>query len=156
LPEASLAPAVSAPHEEEPFFQPDCDWMSLETLEDEDLFSWPGWLEPVNPAPIAEDYVHDALSTPPPSTAAATPSCDAASEGEKRLRPKLITAALRCWLEPSHKPYASLAEQKLIAEALNISVSQVTNFCNNYRKRYAKVGGKLTSYSAACLGTACR
>ena len=34
----------------------------------------------------------------------------------------------------------------MAAEALSIPVEQVTNFCNNYRKRFLKVGTKLTSY----------
>ncbi|KAJ1471953.1 hypothetical protein T484DRAFT_1976542 [Baffinella frigidus] len=67
----------------------------------------------------------------------ATSCFDATSNGEKRLRPKQITEALRFWLEHCHTPYATLAEKKLVAEALKISVVQVTNFCINYRKRYA-------------------
>jgi hypothetical protein len=44
------------------------------------------------------------------------------------------------------KPYATLEEKKLVSGALEISVEQVTNFCNNFRKRFVKVGDKLTSY----------
>ncbi|KAJ1475445.1 hypothetical protein T484DRAFT_1828326 [Baffinella frigidus] len=60
----------------------------------------------------------------------ATPSFDATSNGEKRLRPKQITQALRF-------------RKKLVTEAFTNrparKVAQVTKFCNNYRKRYAKV-----------------
>ena len=144
----------------------DSAWMAVEPLGDEDFFSWPGWLtaseisRPTSPslpppqsapvllpvAPIAEDNVEQFEETPPPSFAAATPSCHAASKGKKRLRPKELTMALRSWMEWRQAPYASLEEKKMIAEALSIPVAQVTNFCNNYRKRFAKVGTKLTSY----------
>ena len=53
---------------------------------------------------------------------------------------------LHSWIERRHVPYASLEEKKMVAEALSISVAQVTNFCNNNRKRYVKVGAWLTSY----------
>jgi hypothetical protein len=145
----------------------DSDWMALEPLLDEDFLRWHGWnhndaaasqtplptplaSQPWQPAPVllpVEDYVDQFEWTPAPAPAAAHPSYDAASKGEKRLRPKQLTAALRFWLERRlSKPYATLEEKKLAAEALNLSVAQVTNFCNNYRKRYAKVGDKLTSY----------
>jgi hypothetical protein len=98
-------------------------------------------LRPVTP--IAEKYVDLSELTPP---AAANPCCHAASKSEKRLRPREITMVLRSWLERRQAPYASLEEKKMIAEALSISVEKLTNFCNNFRKRYAKVGTKLTSY----------
>ena len=56
---------------------------------------------------------------------------------------------LRCWMERCPQaPYASLAEKKMIAAFLSIPVAQVTNFANNYRKRFLNVGAKLTSYRA--------
>ncbi|KAJ1477984.1 hypothetical protein T484DRAFT_3640865 [Baffinella frigidus] len=166
--EASVDPAASAPHDDaalqhapydysatDPFlhnggaafFEPDYDWPALGPLDDEDFRNWLGWLDPVNtdhndPATsLAQDIV-----TLPSSPAAATPSHNPASKVEKRLRPKQITNALRFWVDRLDKPYATLAEKKLVAEALNIAVAQVTTFCNNHRKRQAKVGGKLTSY----------
>ncbi|KAJ1472175.1 hypothetical protein T484DRAFT_2025807 [Baffinella frigidus] len=93
--------------------------------------------------PIAEDYADQYGLTLAPSPDAAAPS----SHAEKRFRPKALTNALRFWMERLHRPYATLEEKKLVAEALEISVAQVTNFCNNYRKRFAKVGNTLTSYS---------
>ena len=145
---------------------PDSAWMAVEPLGDEDFFSWPGWFTasefslPTLPsvprsqlapiylpvAPIAEVYVDQFEEKPPPSFAAATPSCHAASMGKKRLRPRDLTIALRSWMERHHTPYATLEEKKKIAEALSIPVAKVTNFCNNYRKRFFKVGTKLTSY----------
>ena len=139
------------------FFEPDCEWPALGPLEDQDLLGWLGGLDSANllhndaAAIIVGDCILDALLTQPPSPAAATSSCDAASKGEKRRRPKKITSALRLWVEHTQKPYATLEEKTFVARALDISVSQVTNFLNNYRKRYARVGGKLTSYSAACV-----
>ncbi|KAJ1471559.1 hypothetical protein T484DRAFT_3509250 [Baffinella frigidus] len=94
-------------------------------------------------ATIAEDYPDQSGLTLTPSPAAAAPS----SHAEKRFRPKALTNALRFWMERLGRPYATLEEKKLVAEALEISVAQVTNFCNNYRKRFAKVGNTLTSYS---------
>ena len=153
-------------------YEDDCSWLALEPVIDE----WPGWLRTVNPecddaaasntsrststsfppsqpapallpvAPIAEEYVDLSNLTPTAAPAAANPSCHAANKGEKRLRPRELTLVLRDWLERRQAPYASLEEKKMIAEALSISVEKVTNFCNNFRKRYAKVGAKLTSY----------
>jgi len=164
--ESYLDFATSSRHED------DLGWQALEAVIDE----WPGWLRPVNSehdnaaasntscptspffppsqpapvlppvAPIAEDYVDLSTLTPPAAPAAANPSCHAANKGEKRLRPREVTMVLRNWLERHQAPYASLGEKKMIAEALSISVEKVTNFCNNFRKRYVKVGAKLTSY----------
>ena len=150
----------------------DFGWLNLEPL----LDNWAGWLEPVNPAhndaaatsasrptspsslpsqpapvllpvaPIAEDFVDLSELAPPTAPAAAHRSSDAASKGEKRLRPRELTRVLRLWLERRQAPYASLEEKKMMAAALDIPVTQVTNFCNNFRKRYVKVGVKLTSY----------
>ena len=150
----------------------DFDWLALEPL----LDNWAGWLvpstsdhndaaestsRPTSPSlpppqpapilppvtPIAEDYVDLSELTPPAAPAAAKPSCHAASKGEKRLRPRELTIVLRTWLERCPQaPYARLEEKKMIAEAMSIPVSQVTNFCNNFRKRFAKVGEKRTSY----------
>jgi hypothetical protein len=205
--DAPLGLAASAPR------QDDGGWVALDPLREEDLVEWldsvssdttPS-LNPWQPAPvllpaapIAEDYVAQVELIPNPSPAAATPSSDAASKGEKHLRPKQLAYALRYWMERCHTPYPTLEEQKHVAEALNIpvvqvtnfcnnfrkplrpkeltralrswmerrhtpyatleeksliakamyiSVAQVTNFCNNYRKRFSKVGDKLTSYS---------
>ena len=157
--EPCLDPAAAACHDE------DFGWHNLEPL----LDNWAGWLEPVNPdhndaptspsslpsqpapiflpvAPITEDCVDLSELTPPSAPAAANPSYHAESKGEKRLRPRGVTLALRFWLERRQAPYASLEEKKMVAAALDIPVTQVTNFCNNFRKRYAKVGDKLTSY----------
>ena len=151
--ESCLGPAAAARHDD------DVGWLNLEPLLDD----WAGWLAPVNAsrptspsppssqpapvllpvAPIADDFVDLTELT---TSAAATPSCHAANKGEKRLRPRELTMVLRSWLEQHHAPYASLEEKKMMAEALSIPVAQVTNFCNNFRKRYVKVGTKLTSY----------
>jgi len=130
-------------------------WLDLEAVIDE----WPGWHDPVA---AASNTARPASQPPPPSQpapvllqvaptplaapAGANPSCHAANKGEKQLRPRELTMVLRCWLERREAPYASLEEKKMMAEALSIPVAQVTNFCNNFRKRYVKVGAKLTSY----------
>jgi hypothetical protein len=103
-------------------------WLALEPLETEDLTTWPVWL-------MTGAYVDDTWLTPLPP-AAATPCFDSTSNGEKRLRPKQITEALRFWLERFHTPYATLTEKKRVAETLKISVVQVTNFCISYRERF--------------------
>jgi hypothetical protein len=149
----------------------DFGWLALDAVID----NWPGWLplvnhdhndgaarntpRPTSPsltpsqpapillsvAPITEDYV-ELFELTPSAVQAASPACHAASKGEKRLRPKRLTKALRFWMERRQAPYASLEEKKMVAEALSISVEQVTNFCNNFRKRFVKVGARLTSY----------
>jgi len=103
--------------------------------------------DPLPAAPITEDYVHLLESTPPAAPAAGNRACHATSKEGKRPPPKQLTKALRSWMERRQtKPYASLEEKKFVAEQLDISVEQVTNFCNNFRKRFVKVGDKLTSY----------
>jgi len=100
-------------------------------------------------APIAEDDVELSGLTPPAAPAAANPSLHPASKGTQRPRPRELTMMLRCWMERCPQaPYASLAEKKMIAGFLSIPVAQVTNFANNYRKRFLNVGAKLTSYRA--------
>jgi len=168
--EPCLGPAAAARHEDDfgsARHEDDFGWLNLEPLLDD----WAGWLIPVNRghndaarptspsslpsqptpvllpvAPIAEDFVNLSELTPPTAPAAANPSCHAASKGEKRLPARELTLVLRFWMERRQAPYASLAEKKMMASALGIPVTQVTNFCNNFRKRYAKVGDKLTSY----------
>ena len=60
--------------------------------------------------------------------------------------PKALTMKLRYWIERLDRPYPTLKEKKVVAGALGIDVVQVTNFCNNYRKRFSKVGKTVTSY----------
>jgi len=98
-------------------------------------------------AQTAEDADQFEMADPAvPTATAVTPSFGAGCKGVKRLRPKQLTQALRTWMERHRKPYATLEEKTAVAHALSISVPQVTNFCNNFRKRYFKVGNKLTSY----------
>jgi len=110
------------------------DW---EKVGGEDFSMRPGWFT-VNPD----------TNEPPAPPDAATLYRNAASKGEKHLRPKKLTKALHSWMEKCHTPYPTLEEKRMAAVALQIPLSQVTSFCNNYRKRYFKVGNKLTSYSA--------
>jgi len=148
----------------------DFGWLALEPLLDD----WPGWLIsdnddaatsdaspttlpsvlPSHPAPVllpvtasAEKCADQLALTPTAAPATVYTSCHAASKGEKRLRPRALTMVLRTWMERFPRaPYASLEEKKMIAGVLSIPVEQVTNFCNNYRKRFHKVGTKMTSY----------
>ena len=103
-------------------------------------------------APIAEN--HECLWEGAAAPVATDGVCHATSKHEKRLRPRELTYALRNWMErcPS-KPYATLEEKKLVAEAFNISVKKVTNFCNNFRKRFVKIGDTLTSYRGLAFAT---
>ncbi|KAJ1478871.1 hypothetical protein T484DRAFT_1903894 [Baffinella frigidus] len=147
---------------------------AVEPLGEEDLLHWPRCIDSANPNNNGADASEASRPTSPPlppsqpapvllpvapiadvgpfeltrpaSSDVATPSGNAASKDEKRLRPKELTQVLRSWMERHHKPYATLEEKKFVAGALNISVAQVTNFCNNYRKRFVKVGDTLTSY----------
>jgi pilus assembly protein TadC len=43
-------------------------------------------------------------------------------------------------------PFPLLIEKRYIAEYYDISLSYVINFCNNYRKRFAKINNKCISY----------
>jgi len=76
----------------------------------------------------------------------ASASCHAASKKEKSYRPRELTMVLHSWIERRQVPYASLEEKKMEAESLSISVARVTNCCKHFRKRYVKVGARLTSY----------
>ena len=164
--ESCLCLAASARNED------DLGWLALESV----INDWPGWLNPVNPdhddaatsntsppmspppplsqttpvllsvAHITEDYADLPGLMSPTAPAAANSSCHATSKGEKHLRPRELTILLRSWLERRQSPYASLEEKKFVAASLSISVGKVTNFCNNFRKRFVKVGDKLTSY----------
>jgi hypothetical protein len=154
MPEAYVGLDASAEDQDE------FGWLALEHLLDD----WPGWsstarptspsLPPSQPAPvllpvapIAEDYVDPFQVTPATAPSVANPSCHAASNSyTKPLRSRELTMMMRFWMEMRRTPYATLEEKKIIAAALAIPVTQVTNFCNNYRKRYLKVGQKLTSY----------
>ncbi|KAJ1478835.1 hypothetical protein T484DRAFT_1903895 [Baffinella frigidus] len=158
------------------FMPPNSEWLAVEPLEEGDFHRWPKWLHSVFPdhndaavsmtsrppsptapsmlpesvAAIVEPIV-EAAPTPdeptPPEPTATAPSCSASNnKGEKRHRPKQLTQELRSWMERRRKPYATLEEKTAIAAVLSISIPQVTNFCNNFRKRYFKVGKKLTSY----------
>jgi hypothetical protein len=70
------------------------------------------------------------------------------SKVEKKLRPKFITASLEQWLGCSNTtPYANTTEKTAIATVLGITLAKVQNFCNNYRKRFTKVDGKMNSYT---------
>jgi hypothetical protein len=107
-------------------------------------------------APIAEDYVDPFQVTPATVPSVANPSCHAASNSyTKPLRSRELTMMMRFWMESRQTPYATLEEKHHIAQALNIPVAQVTNFCNNYRKRYLKVGQKLTSYRVHAAAAQC-
>ena len=95
---------------------------------------------------IDVDTVHVSSNGEQGREEASNTSLPTASKGEKKLGSRELTTVLRSWLERHQAPYVSLDEKKAIAAALSISVARVTNFCNNFRKRYVKVGAKLTSY----------
>lgn len=54
--------------------------------------------------------------------------------------------ALRAWMAAHVEPYPTLEDKVAIANKLGLTVKQVNNFCNNYRKRYHKCGDKTESY----------
>jgi len=95
---------------------------------------------PSQPAPIVlpdaaiadDDGVDPFEPMPPPSPASATPSCNAASRGRKRV--KELSDSLRSWMERHPKPYSTLE----IDEALDSQSRRNKVFFNNFRKRCSK------------------
>jgi hypothetical protein len=61
-----------------------------------------------------------------------------------------VRKLLKAWISCFKTPYTTFSEKKNIAEILGITYLQVTNFCNNHRKRYSKVGNTLKSYTQTC------
>ena len=77
----------------------------------------------------------------------------ARGEGEKEQAKRNVTEGLRFWICHCRKtPYPTTEEIGMIAHALHITVPQVRNFCNNFRKRFTQSrvegGHTLTSYKA--------
>ena len=123
--------------------------MALQSVID----TWPGWFSPVEND--GDGVAGNKSGTTSPSMAPSQPVTAAKAarpSKEKRSRPRELTTALYFWMERRHHnvPYASLDEKKSVAAALGISTAQVTNFCNNYRKRYIVKSGahQPTSYIA--------
>jgi hypothetical protein len=54
---------------------------------------------------------------------------------------------LRDWIQRFQRPYVSREDKASAANAMGIPYSQITNFCNNYRKRYVKIGDIEQSYA---------
>jgi len=67
--------------------------------------------------------------------------------GELLVEKKQIRQNLLIWISmiPT-SPFPLLIEKIYIANIFDISLSYVTNFCNNYRKRYSKINNKTISY----------
>jgi hypothetical protein len=67
--------------------------------------------------------------------------------GELLVEKKQIRTNLVIWINMlTTFPFPLLIEKKYIAEYFDISLSYVNNFCNNYRKRFAKMNNKSISY----------
>jgi len=61
---------------------------------------------------------------------------------------KQVRINLYIWINTLQtSPFPLFYEKKCIANLYGISISYVKNFCNNYRKRYAKIGKKTISYN---------
>jgi hypothetical protein len=113
-----------------------CELPHLGPLDDQDLVNWMASLDPID--------VGTTATTPPHIVERA---CVLPVQlVEKKLRPKYIRDALTHWMRNFQEPYVNIADKKFIATALNIPVAQVSNFCNNHRKRYFKVDNIMTSY----------
>lgn len=103
----------------------DSDCLPLSTFDDKDIAKWVESFEKV-------------LSD-------SSTSID--KKPDAKLRPRRITACLRRWIKGFQSPFPSLADKQRVATALEIHVTQVNNFCNNYRKRYIPDGAKSVSFS---------
>jgi hypothetical protein len=67
---------------------------------------------------------------------------------EKKTRDKQLRINLLIWIKMNQSyPFPSLIDKKYVADLLKTHVNYVNNFCNNYRKRYVKLGKKKISYS---------
>jgi hypothetical protein len=114
----------------------------------------PGWAAahaenvmapPVHPENVMAPPVH------PENNAAAAAAPNAAAHSSRVRKkgikgPSNITKQLRDWVNRFETPYLTLENKQHVAMVLGITVPQVTCFCYNYRKRYAKAGSKVYSY----------
>jgi hypothetical protein len=53
---------------------------------------------------------------------------------------------LKQWITSLREPYVTSHEAACVAATLGVTQKQVRDFCNNYRKRYHRVGNKVQSY----------
>ena len=56
----------------------------------------------------------------------------------KKIRPRNIAAAVAAFAGSLAKPYLTLDQKKHVAAMVGVSVAQVNNYMNNYRKRFMK------------------
>ena len=89
-------------------------------------------------------YTQISSTTPPIETA---PRSNRKAKKKAAAPTKDATRILQHWISSFPKPYTTSHEQKSIATVLGLSHTQVTTFCNNYRKRFAKIGKVSQSYS---------
>jgi hypothetical protein len=64
-----------------------------------------------------------------------------------KMNPVDLTKILRDWIGSFKTPYTTLVERTSISRVLGITPTQVSTFCNNYRKRFNKHGKTASSYT---------
>jgi hypothetical protein len=121
----------------------------LGPLDDQDLINWIASFDDriditASPDGVSNSGKKDRIDI---VTTVTLSSPDVASNCGKKLQSKYIRDALLHWMTQIQDPYMNIEQKKHIATALNIPVAQVSNFCNNHRKRYFKFDNKMTSYS---------
>ena len=89
-------------------------------------------------------YTQISSTTPPIETA---PRSNRKAKKKAAAPTKDATRILQHWISSFQTPYTSAAEKKSIAKVLGVTHTQVTTFCNNYRKRYVKLGKISQSYA---------
>ena len=68
---------------------------------------------------------------------------------KKPHHPEWVRNALKELVRFLPTPYLQLQDKKYVAAVLNITVTQVTTFLHNSRKRYRKIDNKYASYTAS-------
>jgi hypothetical protein len=74
------------------------------------------------------------------------------STQETKMSPQEVTKILREWIVGFETPYVPLSERTYVSNLLGLTQTQVSTFCNNYRKRYAKNGQSVKSYAQSTCG----
>lgn len=117
----------------------DCDTIANEIWSTPVAYSKPAVL-PLNPPTPKSKGIRPSIYNTDPHTA---------SKYKKTLssdnQPD-VSDALRKWLMRFKYPYPTTDQKKAIAKVVGVTHVQVSNFCNNYRKRYGKIGDAKKSY----------
>ncbi|KAJ1465313.1 hypothetical protein T484DRAFT_1757509 [Baffinella frigidus] len=147
------------------FAIPDFDCLSLRALTAEDYIIFVETLDSVYPN-SCDEIAKEIWSTPTFNAPSLKGDLKATPLKSKPLKAKrkrqvtnppplkvstsaVVTSCLRDWISQFKTPYTTRLERKCIARVLGVTHIQVSNFCNNHRKRYQKSGSTTVSCTQA-------